>query len=546
MMRNWKKDKEKEGKEIRFFFRLLDKKKVALCLFIEAFLDLIYYVIPYTFTLFLTMPFTVRKAVIVASIFIFSKSIRCVILWLQRWIQDNYLYDYSNKQFLEYYKKLVKVPVDTLTNYQTGYLESMIEKISELVKRILSAEYIGIFLSFTFFFYTIFHQSITLFFIAFLVSVICVIVSVLILKKSNRCVEELYDQEYEYSSVYQDFISNIRTVKALNHADYFEEIIKEQGKKCYQKQKRYVKYYSLEELIRNVLIVIPFALAIGKSVVDLSNGIDTLGIITFYISIYLEMGFIFDELSGTIVSCFELKALRKKCVELFYKLDHRPVLKDFKQIVLKDIALQYKGSKFAIKVPRLIIHQGDKISITGRSGQGKTSLMNLILGNIDQFKGQVMIDEKNLKEVRLDIGVVSQEIELFNRTIKENLCLDKPITDDKVVMYLKELELDEILMYENGIHTVVGEKGLKLSTGQKRRMNLLRSYLMDKTIYILDEPTSNLDQHTEEVVVNFILKYFRNKTLIIVTHNEKINEICHHFYYFQDHQLMEKSRENIE
>ena len=492
---------------INFIFGLLDRKKVALCLFIEAFLDFIYYVIPYTFALFLTMPFTIEKAVIVASIFIASKSVRCFVLYLERKVMDNYLYDYSNVQYLEYYKKLTKVPVETLSKYQTGYLENIIEKISELVKKILSAEYIGILLSFGFFFLTVFQQSKILFVTSLVLSILCVMISVYILKKSNKHVEDLYDKEYEYSSVYQDFISNIRTVKALNDNKYFEKIISKEGNECYKKQNKYVKCYSLEELIRNILIVIPFTLAIIKAVIDLSNGIDTLGIITFYISIYLEMGFIFDELSGTIVSGFELKALKKKCIQLFSKLDERELLTNFNKIELSNIDLKYKESNFNIKVDNMVIKNKDKISITGKSGQGKTSIINLILGNI---------------------------------TIKENLCLDKSISDEKIINYLKELELDEILMFEDGIYTIVGEKGLKLSTGQKRRINILRSYLMEKDVYILDEPTSNLDKHTEEIVVDFILKHFKDKTLIIATHNEKINEICNKFYHFDNHKLLLK------
>ena len=122
-------------------------------------------------------------------------------------------------------------------------------------------------------------------------------------------------------------------------------------------------------------------------------------------------------------------------------------------------------------------------------------------------------------------------------SIKDNLCLDKKLSDNEIINYLKELELNEILMFEDGIYTIVGEKGLKLSTGQKRRINLLRSYLMNKNIYILDEPTSNLDKHTEEIVVNFILKHFKDKTLIIATHNDKINEVCNKFYHFNNHKL---------
>lgn len=528
---------KKKESSINFIFGLLNKKKVALCLFIEAFLDFIYYVIPYTFALFLTMPFTVEKAIIVASIFIFSKSIRCFILWLERKIMDHYLYEYSNVQYLAYYKKLTQVPVEALSKYQTGYLESIIEKISELVKKMLSAEYIGIILSFGFFFYTVFHQSKSLFFVSLLLSILCVAISVYILKKSNKHVEDLYDKEYEYSSVYQDFISNIRTVKSLNDNKYFERIIRKEGNECYQKNHKYIKCYSLEEFVRNILIVIPFALAIIKSVIDLSNGIDTLGIITFYISIYVEMEFIFDELSNTIVSGFELKAIKKKLSELFKSTDNRIVLNTFDTIHLDHVILTYKESTFDIVIDKFIVHKGDKISITGKSGQGKTSLINLILGNISSYKGNITIDHYDLKDARLDIGVVSQEIELFNMSLKDNLCLDKNISDNEIITYLKELELDEILQFEDGIYTIVGEKGLKLSTGQKRRINILRSYFMNKDVYILDEPTSNLDKHTEEIVVNFILKYFRNKTLIIATHNEKINEICNQFYTFENHEL---------
>ena len=223
-------------------------------------------------------------------------------------------------------------------------------------------------------------------------------------------------------------------------------------------------------------------------------------------------------------------------------MDDRKLIEKFSKLTLSNIVIQYPKTNLEIKIDNLIINENDKVSITGQSGQGKTSITNLILGNIELYKGQVLIDDKSLKDFKLDIGTVSQEVELFNMSIKDNLCLDKKISDEEIIKYIKELELDEILLFKNGIHTVVGEKGLKISTGQKRRINILRSYLMNKAIYILDEPTSNLDKHTEEVVVKFILKYFKNKTLIIVTHNEKIKEICNKFYKLEDHKLVETSK----
>ncbi len=524
---------------INFIFKSLNKKKITICLLIEAFLDFIYYFVPFTFTLFLTLPFTIEKAIIVIVIFMISKTLRVGGNYLLRKYSDNYLYEYSNIQYEEYYKKLSKLPVETISKYQTGYFENIIEKISELVKKILQAEYISIVMTFIFLFYTLYNQSIVLFIGSFITSIICIFLSIRILKKANNQVETLYDQEYEYSSVYNDFISNIRTVKLLNNDNYFVSKISKEGKKCYSENRKYVKYYSKEEALRNILIVIPFFLGLIKAAIDLSNGIDTLGIITFYISLHAEMGFVFEELSGTIISWYELKAIKGKLKSIFKTLDNRKEIKIFNEIKLNNIIIQYHKSNLEIKVNNFTIDKNDKISITGQSGQGKTSIINLILGNIESYKGNVLIDNKNLNDVKLDIGTVSQEIELFNMSIKDNLCLDKKISDEEIKKYLKELELNEILLFEDGINTIVGEKGLKLSTGQKRRINILRSYLMDKDIYILDEPTSNLDKHTEEIVVNFILKYFKNKTLIIATHNEKINEICNKFYKFENHILKE-------
>lgn len=528
-------------KNTNFIFGLLDKQKVAFYMSLEGILDFIYYIIPYTFTLLLTIPFTVKKATVVAVIFIGSKFLRCFLLYVLRKYRDSYLYDHSKTQELEYYTKLTQIPVEKLSKYQTGYLESIISKISDLVHDIIGAEYISIIMSYGLLFYTIYNQSKIIFFISLLCSISCVTLSVYILKKSNEMVDDLYNKEYEYDSKYQDFISNIRTVKSLNNNKYFSNIIYHDGKECYKKNKKYVKFYSIEELLRNILIIIPFALAIVKAVIDLSNGNDTLGLITCYIAVYMEIGWIFDELSNTIVKFFQLRVLQKKCVILFSTLDDRQIINDFNEIKLKNINIKYKESKFSITIDNMIINKNDKVLITGKSGQGKTSLLNLILGNISCYKGKANIDNFDLKDYRLDIGVVSQEIELFNMSIKDNLCLDKNIPDKEIISYLKELELDEILQFEKGIYTIVGEKGLKLSTGQKRRINILRSYLMNKNIYVLDEPTSNLDKHTEAIVVKFILKYFNNKTLVIATHNKEISKLCNKFYNFTNHKLIDNN-----
>lgn len=534
---------KKEENKINFIFGLLNKKIVISCLLLGALDDFIYYIVPFTFTFLLTLPFTVKKATIVVSIFILSKLLKCGLVYFTRKISSNYLYEYSKIQYLEFYKKVNSLPVETLSKYQTGYLENIIEKTSYLVKELLKTEYISILLSFIFFFYTAYHQSIILFIVTLILSILCLILSIHILTRANIQVEKLYNKEYEYSSKYQDYINNIRTIKSLNNSKYFENNIKKESKDCYKENAKYVSLYTLEELIRNILITTPFILVIIKAVIDLANGIDTIGIIVFYISLEVEMGFIFEELSNNILNWFELKTVKKELKKLFKSQDKNTIIYDFNEIKLKNIDIKYKDTKFHIKVNNMIINKNDKVSITGKSGEGKTTILNLILGNITCYKGNFLIDKKEIKDAKLSIGLISQEIELFNMTIKENLCLGKKISDLTLIKYLKELELDDLLEFENGLNTVIGEKGLKLSTGQKRRINILRSYLMNKETYILDEPTSNLDKHTEDIVVKFILKYFKDKTLIIATHNKKINTICNKFYTFENHKLQEQKKE---
>ena len=133
-------------------------------------------------------------------------------------------------------------------------------------------------------------------------------------------------------------------------------------------------------------------------------------------------------------------------------------------------------------------------------------------------------------------------------TIRENLCLGKKIPDELLMKYMQEAGLLEwINGLEKGLDTVVGERGLKLSVGQKQRLNIIRGILLDKDMYILDEPTSNLDQETEKTIVKLIQKHLESKTVVIVTHREEIKKICTKHYQFINNtmELENESREGV-
>ena len=151
-----------------------------------------------------------------------------------------------------------------------------------------------------------------------------------------------------------------------------------------------------------------------------------------------------------------------------------------------------------------------------------------------------MINNKNLDDVRLDLVFVSQEVDLFDLSIRDNLCLGNKISDDKILELLEEAGLmNWFKELPDGLDTVVGERGVKLSAGQKQRLNLIRGILINKDLYFFDEPTSNLDTLSEERITNMIEKYLKDKTYVIVTHRPSLKKLCNKHYVFEDHIMKE-------
>ena len=140
----------------------------------------------------------------------------------------------------------------------------------------------------------------------------------------------------------------------------------------------------------------------------------------------------------------------------------------------------------------------------------------------------------------MDVAYISQDVELFDLSIRDNLTLGQDISEERLLAMLDDAGLTEWYNnLENGLDEMIGEKGAKLSAGQRQRLNIIRGILIDKDVYFFDEPTSNLDSESEEKIVSMIDKYLHNKTYIVVTHRESIKRLCNKHYVFEDHTLCE-------
>jgi ABC-type multidrug transport system fused ATPase/permease subunit len=215
------------------------------------------------------------------------------------------------------------------------------------------------------------------------------------------------------------------------------------------------------------------------------------------------------------------------------------------QIDLDRITYSYdNSSQLAVKDVSLTIKKGQSIALIGKSGAGKTTLADIVLGLLEPKTGDILVDGKsiynNLRSWQNMIGYIPQSIFLIDDTIERNIAfgvLDQLIDPERMSKAIKAAQLEELIaQLPQGIKTEVGERGVRLSGGQRQRIGIARALYHEREILVLDEATSALDNETEGLISEAIKSLAGTKTLIIIAHRLSTVEHCDRVY------LLEKGR----
>lgn len=201
-------------------------------------------------------------------------------------------------------------------------------------------------------------------------------------------------------------------------------------------------------------------------------------------------------------------------------------LKDIKgNITFRDVSFGYIPEQPVIKNISFEVNPGQVVALVGPSGSGKTTISSLVPRFYDPDKGQVIIDGYDLRDLSMatlgeHIGIVSQETFLFHATIRENLLYAKEdANEDEIIAAAKAANIhDFIINLPEGYSTMVGERGHKLSGGEKQRLAIARVILKNPTIFILDEATSSLDSHSENLIQEAIQPLMTTRTSLVIAH----------------------------
>jgi ATP-binding cassette, subfamily B, bacterial PglK len=218
-----------------------------------------------------------------------------------------------------------------------------------------------------------------------------------------------------------------------------------------------------------------------------------------------------------------------------------------KEVVLDRVTYQYPGvTEPSLKDISLALRRGESIGLIGKSGAGKTTLVDVILGLLVPDSGEIKVDgvsvNENLRSWQNLIGYIPQSIFLTDDTIERNIAFG--VTDDKIDRQrlhqaIQAAQLTELMKdLPDGLDTIVGERGVRLSGGQRQRVGIARALYHEREILVLDEATAALDNETESLVTEAIKSLSGKKTTIIIAHRLSTIEHCDRVYMLEKGQII--------
>lgn len=330
-----------------------------------------------------------------------------------------------------------------------------------------------------------------------------------------------------------DVAANVLTVKKFSQEET------EVRRQVAGRAEARVIQYSAERLWNVLESIQTFVASAGRIGVILLAGFlvlkgkSTIGEFVLYITL---QNMAYHPLAQLSVIFPRLRRNLARAERLFYILDEparvtdKPDAKEIPPfsaaIALNDVSFRYHpDGRWTIQDVDVVIPKGMTLALVGRSGSGKTTFINLLLRSYDPERGAILVDGNDLRDVKREsllrqIAVVPQEVDLFSRTIAENIAYGRPeVSRDNIMEAAKTaLAHDFIMRTERGYDTLVGERGIKLSGGERQRIGIARAVLRDPQILILDEATSHLDTESEQLIAKATDALVKNRTTIIIAH----------------------------
>jgi ATP-binding cassette subfamily B protein len=354
----------------------------------------------------------------------------------------------------------------------------------------------------------------------------------------------------------QETFNSIRLIKAFNREDYEQKRFEEESESYRKKKLRLDLIESLFHPTLNFLIGISLIIVIWKGGMMVIEGSLTVGNIAEFL-IYVAyliwpvaaLGYTMNRFQKSLASWNRIKEILDYEVHID---PSKPALSEVNEIQgdieFRNVSFHYPDSDVnVLEDVNLKIKAGTTIAIAGRTGSGKTTLVQLLPRLFDPTRGEVLIDGKNLKDLPVDLlrkhmGVVTQDTFLFSDTIGENIAFGvEEATQEQIEDAAEQAQVrDNILDFEKNFKTILGERGITLSGGQKQRTAIARALIKNPKILILDDSLSAVDAKTEDAILSHLNKGNNDRTTIMISHRISTIKNADYIYYLEDGRIREQ------
>lgn len=370
--------------------------------------------------------------------------------------------------------------------------------------------------------------------------------------KMRRAYRETREKIARISTIVEESVAGIETIKAFGKERDVEKDFSLASIETIKAYLRVAVYMGIFWPLMNITSLLSVIIVIAYGGYLAYKGAVSIGVVVAFIQ-YAQR---FRGPINNVVSIYDSLQSALAALERIYEILDDENVEDYKginverltgEIKFENVWFEYEKGIPVLKNINLHISPGSKVAIVGKTGAGKTTMINLILRFYDPNQGRILYDgiegrKISRESLRKRIGYVPQETYLFPGTIMENILIGNPeAKEEDVVRICKELGIHDFIMkLPNGYETTAGEAGKLLSVGERQLISIARALLKDPDIVILDEALSSVDPKTESLVQRAMLKLMEGRTSIIIAHRLTITQYADKIVVLEDGKIVEE------
>lgn len=364
--------------------------------------------------------------------------------------------------------------------------------------------------------------------------VLCVVVPLITVPIMSRSVDDYWTQYSQMTSQYIDAVQGMTTLKTLNAEEPMGQILYKNATDFWHRSIRNTGISLTNSSLMIVLSVITSSVTVVVAAIRAQNGVIPTAAVSAFLFLAVECSRPMTELNNAWHASFLGISVAR---EMFDMIAVDPPIKQPSDSIRANFekqlpAVEFQGVSFSYPEREEVLHHldftmesGSLTAVVGRSGAGKSTILNLILRFYDATRGCIRINGVEIRQFDLEslwdqIAVVFQDSFLFYGTIRDNIRMAAPrATEEEVIDAAKAAYAhDFIMQLPEGYNTIVGERGYTLSGGERQRISIARAFLKKAPLLLLDEATSSIDAHSEELIQSAIKELSHNCTTVVIAH----------------------------